>query len=517
MDTDTNNNEYSKLSIDQKYAFTKFTTGKNLFITGPGGTGKTRLIQQFVNYAKKKNKKVQVCALTGCATILLKCKARTIHSWSGIKLAKGLKDDIVRNVLKNIKLIKEWKSKDILIVDEISMMSLKIFEVLEEIARKTRNNSLPFGGLQVIFTGDFFQLPPVGTYGEPDTEKFCFESSKWFHVFPLENHIELKTIFRQKDPLYIEILSQIRKGYLDEEKKQILQNYVKREYDPSKHADCIPVKLFAIRSRADFVNNTMFEKLEEKTYEIKQHVVKNCKNYLDNGMYFSEEITKKIENMTSQDMEREIEFLTNNIPCQETLLLKKGAIVMCVFNVNIENGIYNGSQGIVIDLIESTQGVKPVVKFSNGVVLTMEKQYWQSEEYPCIAIYQIPLCLSWAVTIHKIQGSSMKMAEIDIGMTIFEYGQIYVALSRIESLEGLYLLNFNPQKIKANPKVIAFYENIHQKIYTEDDLISDFSKFNYKDDEGEHEEKLDENGSLIKKIEFLSSTSSNSKIIVKKN
>ena len=148
----------------------KFQEKHNIFITGAGGTGKTKLIQTLVTDAYSRNAKIQVCALTGCAAILLNCGARTIHSWSGIRLGKGPKGPIIQSILRNKRLVKTWRQTQILIIDEVSMMSLKIFELLEETARVVRNNPAPFGGIQVIFTGDFFQLPPVGTYGEPDTE-----------------------------------------------------------------------------------------------------------------------------------------------------------------------------------------------------------------------------------------------------------------------------------------------------------------------------------------------------------
>lgn len=453
--------DLTELSEEQRQAFDLFTQGENLFVTGPGGTGKTKLIHYLVQYGSIQNQDYQVCALTGCASLLLKCNARTIHSWSGIKIAKGEKDQVIRNVLKQKKTVQKWRKIKFLVVDEISMMSYKIFEILEELARIIRKTSVPFGGIQIIFTGDFFQLPPVGTIGEPETDMFCFESPVWEKVFPLKNHIELKTIFRQKDPLYKEILNQIRRGHLDEEKKELLNKYVKREFKAEDHEGCVPVKLFAVRNRAEYINNLMFEKLNEKTFEIKQHIRTNCKEYLESGKPFSLEHQRKLLDVTMAEIEREVEFLSNSIPCSECLSLKKGAAVMCISNVDMERGICNGSQGIVIDLDETNpQEIKPIVKFANGVVMTMVKQYWQSEEYPSIAIGQIPLCLAWAFTIHKIQGSTMSMAEIDIGMTIFEYGQIYVALSRIESLNGLYLINFNPSKIKANPKVTAFYEKM---------------------------------------------------------
>jgi ATP-dependent DNA helicase PIF1 len=224
---ETINIDISLLSKEQKYAYNKFTQGENLFITGPGGTGKTRLVKYLVEYAKSVGKPIQVCAMTGCASVLLQCNARTLHSWSGIKLAKGPKKQVVDSVLRNRNACKAWRGAKILILDEISMLSKKVFEIIEEIGRTVRKSSTPFGGLQVVFVGDFYQLPPVGTDGEPDTEQFCFESPMWKTVFKQENHIELRTVFRQKDTDYIDILMQIRKGELDGEKAAILQQYFK--------------------------------------------------------------------------------------------------------------------------------------------------------------------------------------------------------------------------------------------------------------------------------------------------
>jgi ATP-dependent DNA helicase PIF1 len=147
--------------------------------------------------------------------------------------------------------------------------------------------------------------------------------------------------------------------------------------------------------------------------------------------------------------------MKNNHLCP-ILRLKKGTQVMCVRNIDVGNQICNGSQGIVEDFVKD----KPVILFSNGRRMTMEKVWFQSENYPALAIAQYPLCMAWAVTIHKIQGSSLTHAQIDVGSSIFEYGQTYVALSRIKTMDGLYLMNFQPNRIKSNPKVIAFYELI---------------------------------------------------------
>jgi ATP-dependent DNA helicase PIF1 len=465
------------LSREQKYAFQKFTRGENLFITGSGGTGKSYLIKHFIQYANSFNRHIDVCAMTGCAAILLNCNAKTLHSWSGIKLANGKSIDIINRVLKNKFATKSWKKVKILVVDEVSMLSVKIFEIIEKIARIIKNPNLPFGGIQVIFTGDFFQLPPVGTAGEPETEMFCFESPVWNTVFPQANIIELNTMFRQKDPLYIEILSQIRKGYLDEDKQQILRSRVNVDYDLEKHGGCALTKLFAVRSKTDYFNNMMFSKLKEKEYVFEVQSSKNAKLYLDTSNPIDVETLRICSQLGETEIDNETITMISNMPCPQVVRLKKGASVMCRINLDLDNEICNGSQGVIIDILEPKVGnveqvganggvgvvgggAIPVVRFFNGVVKQILPYYWQSENIPTIAVGQIPLCLSWALTIHKMQGASLSAAEMDIGHSIFEYGQTYVALSRIRSLEGLYLSDFQPQKIKANPKVQAFYDSI---------------------------------------------------------
>lgn len=452
------NNE-NELSPDQQHAFMKFKRGHNLFITGPGGTGKTKLIHHLIQHAATIGKTYQVCALTGCASILLNCNAKTLHSWSGIKLARGPIADVVTSVLKNRSALNKWKKTHILIVDEVSMLSQKIFEIIECIARHAnRRMNTPFGGMQVVFTGDFFQLPPVGNINEPATMNMCFESPVWKTVFQIENHIELKTMFRQTDPLYINILLQIRKGELSDENAKILEGYIKREYKPEDHGGCIPSKLFAVRSKADFVNSAMFSKIDNEEYTHALKETTNNKIFLDTGKLIPSDILHECDQLSLTDIEKELDYLKKGITAEELFVYKKGAIVMCTFNIAVDIGICNGSLGVIVDIIVKDKIGRPVVQFSNGVMQVIDLHYWQSTEYPSIAVGQFPLKLAWALTIHKIQGATMEMAEMDIGMSIFEYGQIYVALSRIKSLNGLYLLNFQPKKIKANPKVIEFYK-----------------------------------------------------------
>jgi ATP-dependent DNA helicase PIF1 len=454
------NIEIKDLSQEQRLAYAKFVKGENIFITGPGGTGKTRLIKNFIQHIKSIDANHAICAMTGCAAILLNCNAKTLHSWSGIKIAKGTKNEVINMVLRNKRVVQNWKKTRGIILDEVSMLSKKIFEIIEELARIIKGSSKPFGGMQVVFTGDFFQLPPVGSDGEPDTEKFCFESPLWNTLFKLENQIELKTIFRQNDPKYIDILMQIRRGELNEENTAILYTYVKRKFDETQHNGCVPTKLFPLRTKVDYLNSMMFSKLKEAEYVVESKKRADCTTMLESGKAISADSIKKCAMLSAQEIEYETAQLVNNTPCLPILRLKKGAAVMCTVNLDMENGICNGSQGIIIDIIEAVPQIIPVVRFSNGLIKKMALHYWQSEEYPTIAIGQFPLCLAWALTIHKIQGATLEMAEMDIGQSIFEYGQTYVALSRIKSLDGLYLSEFHPYKIKANPKVKEYYNRL---------------------------------------------------------
>jgi len=440
-----NETKPESFSEEQTQAFDIFSRGDNVFLTGPGGTGKSFLIKKMIEHSKANGKSCVVCALTGCAAILLDCNASTIHSWSGIGMMNGDDDAIVRRVAQKKDLRSHWKS-DILIVDEVSMMSKRMFELLNAIAKRIRNNSAPFGGMQVIFVGDFFQLPPV------EKDGFCFESDQWFEVFPKKQHLELKTFFRQSDPVYIEILMKIRKGKLDKESIAHLEKYVARDRDQ-------PItKIVPTRKQADFINQDMFSKVKETTHTFDALIHKDLHLYLKDGKLIEPSVLTMCNAIKETDKEREIESLIKNNNIQQSLILKKGTQIMCMRNIDMERGICNGSQGSVIDLIKG----RPMVLFTNGVKMLMEQQIYQSEVYPTLAVCQFPLCLAWALTIHKIQGSSLTHAQIDIGNSIFEYGQTYVALSRVRTMDGLYLMNFQPNRIKSHPKVVAFYESLEK-------------------------------------------------------
>lgn len=455
------------LSPEQKYAFEKFIRGENLFITGPGGTGKSYLIQLFIENMKYRHKNFQVCAMTGCAAVLLNCNARTFHSFSGIRLQKTTMEQTVNYLAKNTYLCRTWRTTDILIVDEISMMTAKMFNTVEMFARVARKNTRPFGGMQVIFTGDFFQLPPVfdNTGEEEEARQFCFQSKKWNDVFPPKNTIQLVNIFRQNDNSFVKILNEIRVGNISTDSIDLLNERIGKTY--VSEDGFVPTKIFPVRAKVETMNQTMFDSIDREIYEYEIVKVHNMTRYIESGKPIETRVLS--HRLTDEEIERETNQLIKNTQIQEKIELKIGSVVMCTANIDIKLGICNGSQGVIIDFVDDVvveelpcQGFTcvPVVKFNNGIIKRMNAHFWQSELHPTICVGQIPLMLAWAVTVHKIQGASMQYADMDIGNSVFEYGQTYVALSRIRNLDGLFISSFNPAKIKANPLVIEFYSGL---------------------------------------------------------
>lgn len=429
------------LSKEQSLVFEKYKIGENIFITGVGGTGKTKIIQIIAEHAISINKKFQVCAMTGCAAILLNCNANTLHSWAGIGLARGNVNDVINRVIKNKFKRKKWLQIELLIIDEVSMLSEKLLNILDIIAKSIKKSAKPFGGIQIIFGGDFHQLPPIGDEDDETSMNFCFESDIWNTLFP--NQIELKTIFRQKDPVYQKILSQIRNGKISNSSLNILKQYIR---EPESNLLIKPPILLAKRKNVDQINQTEIAKLNSNKiiYTLKEE----C-----------EETSKDSNKYSNTEKLYESNYLKNNILAEQNLILKIGAQVMCIANIDIEgtNAIVNGSQGIIVDIKDNY----PIVNFKNGETRIIKEHTWKSEIIPSIKIKQIPLIHAWAITIHKAQGLTLESAQIDIGENIFECGQTYVALSRIVSLDGLYLIAFNPNKIKLFKKVIEYYSKFN--------------------------------------------------------
>jgi len=453
-----------ELSIEQKIAFDKYVQGHNIFITGPGGTGKSALIKMIHKHAYTHFKDINVTALTGCAAVLLNCKAKTIHSWAGIGLGNGTIDQLITKIKKNKFAKILWKSTDILVIDEISMLSLKLFNLINAIGKIIRKNQKPFGGIQLVFSGDFFQLPPVGDKDDPDTQRFCFESDDWNLIFQRDCQIQLKKIFRQTDEIYCNILNQIREGKIKRKSNDLLMQYVGRPFAEDLVSE--PTKLYPTRSKVEHINYTKMLSLEgeEKIF---------CLKYLKDS-----EITKSqllIRNQfTEKDIQIELDFMANNLICDKELKLKIGSQVMCIINIQNDSGmeVCNGSQGIITEFCDITGC--PNVKFNNGITRLMIKHVWESDKIPGIGVSQVPLILAWALTIHKSQGATMDAAEIDVGSNIFECGQTYVALSRVKSLNGLYLTSFDATKIRINKKVKDFYDSLtlyHETIKNHEEII----------------------------------------------
>jgi ATP-dependent DNA helicase PIF1 len=456
----------STFSNEQQLCFEKYLNGENLFITGPGGSGKSFLIKNIVKHAETNNKNIKVCALTGCAAILLECRATTLHMFSGIGFANKKNEEIIEELFttKRYKL-KNWRKLEILIIDEVSMMSLKILLLLNTIAKKFYRNNSPFGGLQVIFTGDFYQLSPVSNiFLEKEDSMFCFEHELWNQLFPKENQIVLKTIFRQKDETLLKILKYVRKGQITPSCRSALESRIfnSQELDIIKK-DKILTILSPIKRDVEHINLKEYLKLdkslEEKVYAL---------DYIDLYIKYEEnedenEDTNEKKNLfalllkSNEQLKRDYDFLASNMLAERCLKLKIGAHVMCIANINLsgELQIANGSQGVVVSF---NQKNLPYVKFNNiEEPILIDYYIWKSEFNKRVGLMQLPLIYSWAITIHKSQGLTLENAIIDIGSNIFADGQTYVALSRVKSLNGLYLTSFDCYKIKCNPLVKKFY------------------------------------------------------------
>ena len=447
------------LNSEQSIIFEKYKNGENVFITGPAGSGKSYLIKTIVNYGIENNKKIQVCALTGCASILLNCKATTLHRFAGIGLANKNMEDVLNEVFMKRYKLKNWYYLNCLIIDEVSMMSLKILLILDKIGRKLYNKpNIPFGGLQLIFSGDFYQLPPIKSNdAEKEASMFCFEHALWYEIFPISNQIILKSIFRQDEVEFLKVLKYVRRGRITPTTKETLEKRVfsVEEIDKLRRENVITI-ISPYKKDTDNINALEYKKLSDDV-EKRQYAIKYLKGSKKSELTVESEMYKLVIN-SNTSLKNDYEFLANNIMAYKILELKIGTHVMCIANISLDDDIQlaNGSQGIVVGFSNNL----PLVKFNNIIEPILVNYYnWNSEVNKNVAVSQIPLIYAWAITIHKSQGLSLDAAIMDIGTNIFEYGQTYVALSRVRNLNGLYLSSFDYTKICANPKVKKFYND----------------------------------------------------------
>lgn len=421
------------LSPEQKEAYDAVIKGESIFLTGPGGTGKSHLIGLLAERLPALGRTLAITALTGCAALILGHGAKTFHSWAGIGLGKDPVEKLVTSIKKFTPLKKRWISTETIIIDEISMMTPELLELINEIAKKIRKNDKPMGGLQVIFVGDFLQLPPVAKGG---VVRFAFESPVWHEI--VKKTIHLKRIFRQNDPIFQTILDEARNGEVSTNSLEILKTRrnLSWENEPIQ-----PTLLFSRNMDVDAINNANLSQLEG---EPQKYSVK----------------TISTGEQAPIDLQRTIEKMDKDGAYVQELTLKVGAQVMLITNLDQERGLVNGSRGVVTGFKELVNW--PIVRFKNEQYVTIEQNIWKSEHDKPVERSQIPLRLAYALTIHKAQGATLDCALIDIGMNTFEYGQAYVALSRLKSLDSLYIHEVTAGAFRAHPLVKKFYAGLYE-------------------------------------------------------
>lgn len=409
--------------------------GNNVLLSGPGGSGKTWTLGAIVENLGG-SKKISCCATTGIAAVGMNMskKVRTLHSWAGVGMAQKSKSKLLGEVMTNENAVKRWKTTEILLVDEVSMLGKKLFNKLDYIGKLIRNCDLPFGGIQLLFSGDFLQLPPV-------KDDWVFESDVWdesnFISFVFD---EPK---RYNDLPYYEMLLRIRNGERkDEDMRKLMARaraYIKyQEVIKGKDENVIikPTILYPKRIEVDTHNFIEMEKLKEPQFEYNFRDSFEIKNLQVSRDYYTK-------------------LLDDIIP--KTLSLKKGCQVMLKYNLDVENGLINGSRGVVV----GTYNDCCAVKFLGGKCVNITPHSWSVEDKNGSATRsQLPLILAWSLTVHKCQGSTLDYVVCDLGPSVFAPGQAYVALSRVRNLKSLFISNFHVGSIMADQKALEYCETL---------------------------------------------------------
>jgi ATP-dependent exoDNAse (exonuclease V) alpha subunit len=427
------------LSADQKQAVYHIEDGDSIFISGSAGTGKSYLLQYLkANYL---DAGLHITASTGIAAVNV--GGQTLHSWAAIGLGNLPAEQIIENLFsaKFSRVRRKLKMAKMLAIDEISMISAPIFDLLNDLLKAIRQNDQPFGGLQLILFGDFLQLPPVNRDGQlAEDYQFCFQSKAWQELSP--KPLLLKTVFRQEDANFVELLNNIRFGKINENDIRVLQSRMNLK---------------------EGINNIIKPTiLASHNYQVEEVNKKELKKITNNSQIF----TAKFSGDSTK-----IEFLKKNCLANQTLELKVGSQVMMLKNTHQKEGIINGSIGIIKEF--SKKSNYPIVEFDNGKIITIVPETWLLEKFDHdkrevvieAEMSQIPLILAWAITIHKSQGMTLDKVRCDLSK-VFADGQIYVALSRVKSLKGLYIDGLDFNKIKTNKTIINFYSAIDNRHFS---------------------------------------------------
>jgi len=412
--------------MNQEQALKILKTGVNVFLTGEPGSGKTYTINKYVRYLLSHKIKVAITASTGIAATHI--GGITIHSFSGIGIKEKLSKGELNRIITNDYVRKRIEQTKVLIIDEISMLSPQVLQMVETICRGVKKNAHIFGGMQVVLVGDFFQLPPVNKiYNKNSQEnlfnekaRFAYESSVWAEAEFTICYITEQ--YRQDDSDLISILQKIRGNSFDQSS---LDNIGSRKVSDHNLPVYAP-KLFSHNVDVDNVNKQMLAKVKGKEH---------------------------LFSMQASGSQNLIATMKKGCLSPENLYLKIGAAVMFTKN-NIKEGYVNGTLGVVDDFNKDS-GL-PIIKLRNGHKIKVDYADWTIEEDGHIKgiLTQIPLRLAWAITVHKSQGISLDEAVVDLSR-VFEFGQGYVALSRVRRLSGIHLLGWNNKAFLVDPDVLS--------------------------------------------------------------
>ena len=418
--------------MTQKEALDILKTGGNAYITGAAGSGKTHLLNMYIEYLKDHDVDMGITASTGIAATHM--GGVTIHSWTGMGVRNDLSPYDLEGMQEKQYLWKRLEKVKVLIIDEVSMLHHFRLDLVDKILKAFKRNDLPFGGVQVILCGDFFQLPPVSRYGEPDP-KFIYHSNSWkegnFKVCYLEEQ------FRQNDDISVRVLNDIRGSRVDEG----TMNHVRTRFRTQDGEVVIsmdpvikPTRLYTHNVDVDSVNEAELKHLK------------------------GDSMTYEMDTIGKANI---VDILKKSCMAQEILNLKVGAKVIFVKN-NFDAGYANGTLGIVRNLEGSSGG--PVVETLTGKLIDVPVESWTIEEDGKVKaeLKQYPLRLAWAITVHKSQGMSLDAVEVDLSRA-FEKGMGYVALSRVRSWNGLTILGFNDKALLVDPEVMSYDVQLREK------------------------------------------------------
>ncbi|PLS82048.1 ATP-dependent endonuclease, partial [Candidatus Saccharibacteria bacterium] len=412
--------------MNQLLALEIMLSGENVMLTGPAGSGKTFVLNEFIRLSKKQGKAVSVTATTGLAATHL--GGSTIHAWSGMGIHDELPPRFSEGLSKSRR--ETIENTDVLIIDEISMLHDYRLDMIDAIARDVRGNNEPFGGLQIILCGDFFQLPPVNR-ADSKSGGFIVNSDVWQQLNPVVCYLSEQ--HRQDDDTFLGVLNALRAGDIRRHHAELLL-----ERQQADLGDGPVTELHTTNINVDTINNAKLEQIHGDEYSY-QMLTTGKSNY--------------------------VETLKRSCLAPEVLTVKRGALVMCIKN-SPEKRFVNGSLGTVVDFEDKTN--YPIVKLQNGRVITMLPESWELRDgdKKRASLIQIPLRLAWAITVHKSQGMTLDAARIDLRRAFVE-GMGYVALSRVRSLETLSLVGINRMALKVSSEALEIDKVLRAKSETD--------------------------------------------------